>query len=836
MPSLFSFLILLAGASLSADELINPVPRPAMVIDRTRWDFEQGTDGWAAQNRCRLSAEGGLLKVEALGHDPFFHCRVDLPSGQFRLRMKARGKGAGGCSVYWTTSGSPRGEDKVVHFALRHDNQWHEYETSFPVDARLTDVRLDPGSDVGAFDIDWIELIREELHPLTIDRAETLADLVRFHVTNHRESPLEFSALGKAHSIAAGGTATLDMALKKDRPLESVTLALTSAGLPEVRRTIWVHHPQLDTDWLVRKGDGFELRIARDGSVARIERGGQLLAIFGPLVHRGERLPALRLVEEQPRVRFEGDDLRVLLSVSGPEIRVSIQGSQRWTGPVVRVGGGLEQGLLAGLEYLGKGERSSTKLDVETEEHLRFAPDPLKVTMPLMAFVTDKASVAMHWNDMSNQPLYATPNFFDCTPDHYMALEGDAIEATLRVDQAPLEEAILWAVRKDGLPPLPESPRSSEAQWALCLQALNGPLKTAEGWGHCVEPNWERRPFAPMASTIWRLTGEILPLPNLATGGSHVDNDSIYFVTGRADQWLERRRREIQNFLRAQQPDGSYRYDGTYRRGHFENTASGVCARPAAELLEYAWMTGDENALKAGLRTLDYMQRFRTPRGAQVWEVPLHTPDQLASAHLVTAYVHGYQLTNNPEYLRSARKWALSGVPFVYLWGRYPVMLYGTPPVFGSTHWKGTCWLGRPVQWVGGVYAYALTQLAPYDDALDWNHLARGILIAAEQMQYPDGPNAGLLPDAFDIAHQQRVPANINPCALVSLRFMLDGQLDSLAVATDGKHRVVAPFPVTLQDGYALIQGQRGLHYQILLDGQRVIDVESQGLDRVPLD
>jgi hypothetical protein len=594
--------------------------------------------------------------------------------------------------------------------------------------------------------------------------------------------------------------------------------------------------PSIETDWLVRQGDNFAVRIARDGSLVRIERDGELLAIFGPLVHRGEHLPALRLVEEQPGVRFQGDGVAVRLSVAGSEIAVSIEGSQSWTGPVVRVFGELEQGLLAGLEYLGKGERSSTTLDVETPEHLRFAPDPLKVTMPLMAFVTGKASVAVHWKDMTNQPLYATPNFFDCTSDHYMALEGNRIEATIRVDQRPLEEAILWAVQKQGLPALPEPPRAPEEQFALCLQALNGPLKTADGWGHCVEPNWVRRPFAPMASTIWRLTGETLPLPELAVGGSHVDNDSIYFVTGRAAQWQEQKRREVQNFLRGQQPDGSYRYDGTYRRGHFENTASGVCARPAAQLLEYAWMTGDEAALKAGLRTLDYMQRFRTPRGAQVWEVPLHTPDQLASASLVSAYVRGYQLTDNPEYLRSARKWALSGVPFVYLWDRYPIMIYGTPPVFGSTHWKGTCWLGRPVQWVGGVYAYALTQLAPHDDSLDWNQLARGILIAAEQMQYPDGPNVGLLPDAFDIAQQQRVPANINPCALVSLRMVLDGQLDSLAVATDGKHRVVAPFPVTLEDGHAVIQGQPGLRYQILLDGQRIIDVPSQGLDRVPLD
>ena len=58
---------------------------------------------------------------------------------------------------------------------------------------------------------------------------------------------------------------------------------------------------------------------------------------------------------------------------------------------MVRVFGGLRQGLFAGLEYLGAGEHSSSRLDIETDEHVRFAPDPLKVTMPLMAFVTDRA-------------------------------------------------------------------------------------------------------------------------------------------------------------------------------------------------------------------------------------------------------------------------------------------------------------------------------------------------------------------------------------------------------------------------------------------------------------
>ena len=198
--------------------------------------------------------------------------------------------------------------------------------------------------------------------------------------------------------------------------------------------------------------------------------------------------------------------------------------------------------------------------------------------------------------------------------------------------------------------------------------------------------------------------------------------------------------------------------------------------------------------------------------------------------------MRGYELTGNEEYLRHARKWALSGVPFVYLWGSRPIMLYSTPPVFGATNWRAPCWIGLPVQWVGGVYAYALTMLAPYDDSLDWNHLARGILISAEQQQYPDGEWIGLLPDSVVLQTQERRPWRINPCALVSLRLVLDGQLDSLSVAADDGHRVVAPFPATLRDGKAHVEARQGVQYQVLIDGSRIVDVESRGEDVVAVE
>jgi hypothetical protein len=198
--------------------------------------------------------------------------------------------------------------------------------------------------------------------------------------------------------------------------------------------------------------------------------------------------------------------------------------------------------------------------------------------------------------------------------------------------------------------------------------------------------------------------------------------------------------------------------------------------------------------------------------------------------------VRGYELTGNEEYLARARSWALTGVPFVYLWGRYPTMVYATIPVYGATNWRAPNWIGLPVQWCGSVYAYALGLLAPYDQTLDWKRLARGILIAAEQMQYPDGKLVGCLPDIFDLPAQRRAGPSINPCALVSLRMLLDGEVDFLSVAADAGHRVAAPFPVTIREGKAYVRAERGVDYQVLVDGQRIVDIKSQGTDVISLD
>jgi hypothetical protein len=374
----------------------------------------------------------------------------------------------------------------------------------------------------------------------------------------------------------------------------------------------------------------------------------------------------------------------------------------------------------------------------------------------------------------------------------------------------------------------------------LSLKAYRGLILDSDngGWFHAVVPGVRQSPeqgafFADCASAIWKITGDVPDVPRLQLGGSHVRNSASYFVSGRAAQWLETVDREATRLIHTQQADGSYRYEGRYRRGHFENTASGICARPASQLLEHARYTGSPESLQAGLRALQFLARFRTPRGAQTWEVPLHTPDILASAHAVWAHVRAYELTGHQEHLLQARRWALTGLPFVYQWSNQPIMLYATTPVYGATNWQGPNWIGLPVQWCGTVYAYSLLMLADHDATLDWSKVAEGILICGEQMQYPAGPSVGCLPDVFELSRQRRRPADINPGALISLRLRVAGELDALAVARDDQHRIVAPFPVTLEQGQARIRARQGTRFQAIVDGTRIVDVVSQGVDTV---
>ena len=832
--------VVLAAPRLLGGEQINPYPRRQGVGAKLyEWDFASGVGGWKALHDCTLAAADGVLTITSTGNDPYLAAGVKLPAtADIILKLRARFSTGAGGQVFWTTAANGgTTENRSTRFRIAHDGKWREYSVPLGVRGSLTSLRLDPGAGPGTAEVDWIRLYAARMHPLEIVRVDSTGREVVLDVRNHSAAPVDFSLGGRQHTVRAGKILSAAVRPAGDGPFEVMQLSVASPGAGPLNRNVAVYRSGAKAGWLLQTSESITLHVAKDGSGAVLRRDGKVVAILAPLVHRDGAVPKLSVAQDARGIRLAGSGLASRLSLAGDELTVDITSDAPVEGPVLRAIGPLEQGIFAGLEYLGKAERSSSRLDIETDEHLRFAPDPLKVTMPLMAVVTDRVTAAMTWKDMALQPRFASPNFVDGAADHRMSLEGKKISTTILLSApGPITDAILWSVKKRGLPALPKAPRSRAEQWALCMKAFNGPLKGKGGWGHCIEARWPRRFYAAHADAIWRLTGRAPDVPEIVAGGGHIRSEAVFFVTGRGRQWAEMARTRARGLIARQKPDGSYRYEGKYRRGHFEDTATGVCARPAADLLDYARQTGDPEALAAGLRTLEYMKRFRTPRGAQFWELSIHTPDILAAAHLVRAYVRAYELTGKAEHLALARQWALSGVPFVYLWGRYPTMTYATTPVFGATNWRAPNWIGRPVQWCGISYAHALTLLAPHDETLDWNHLARGILISGERQQYPDGDRAGCLPDVFVLPEQHRAGPSINPSALVVLRRALAGEAATLAVATAGGRRVLSPFPVTIREGKAHIHGRKGVKYQVLVDGTRVMEIDSRGSDVVSLD
>lgn len=239
--------------------------------------------------------------------------------------------------------------------------------------------------------------------------------------------------------------------------------------------------------------------------------------------------------------------------------------------------------------------------------------------------------------------------------------------------------------------------------------------------------------------------------------------------------------------VRRFQPDGTLPYrqaEGKpdYGSTHSEPDANGMTALAVRTVLEAAVFTGDADLVRDGLRLLAGLDRFdnTVPRGAQTWEIPLHTPDILASAHLVRAYTLGYLLTGDEALRARAVYWAWTGVPFVYLVNPTPgrVGPYSTIAVLGATSWQAPVWFGQPVQWCGLVYADALYDLAPLDPDGPWRRLADGIAAAGIQHTWKedDADRAGLLPDFFHLREQYADGPAINPGSLQASALRLYGR------------------------------------------------------------
>jgi hypothetical protein len=268
-----------------------------------------------------------------------------------------------------------------------------------------------------------------------------------------------------------------------------------------------------------------------------------------------------------------------------------------------------------------------------------------------------------------------------------------------------------------------------------------------------------------------------------------------------------------------------------YGRTHFADHANGLSASRLFQALLGAAFSGDDALIDAAVKVLDKQTQLyygSVPRGAQTWEMPLHTPDILASAYLIRCYILGYEMTGNPHYLEQAEYWAWTGLPFIYLENPTDgeVGAYATIAVLGATNWEAPVWFGQPVQWCGLVYSSALFDLAAYRGNGPWKTLAKGIAQTGLRMSFPlsDPERQGLLPDFYHLRAQTPDGPAINPG---TVQGNLPGVFDmpplfSLKRAPESRAIIIAPCDIeiledTTEQTHIALRGWKSGDYKIIL-------------------
>lgn len=481
------------------------------------------------------------------------------------------------------------------------------------------------------------------------------------------------------------------------------------------------------------------------------------------------------------------------------------------------------QAIFPGLEYLDN-EPSSSESDIRGPQSKRQVPNSAKITMPMMAVQNGDSYVGLAWKEDSGNPdkfsaLFDSPDRIFHSGGHVMGVvfpgsdgenrvEGSLLPyhgETLKANQSLKLNALLFGGHGDsavdavkqfvawnGLPKVPDEGTFEDYNALASAGWLDSKIREGDLFRHAFWPGFEAHAAAdapmlmeylatqksPRADELKAVAktalARVKPEDYNSASVSHITYPVAALVYGGVEQNAERAAQKARDLLNRFEPDGRVLYQkrpdgGDLGSTHFAPDANGLTAQVVESLLENATFAGDVDLIKQGIEKLRALDKFKNtvPRGAQTWEVPLHTPDILASAHLLRAYTLGYELTGDAHFLEQAKYWAWTGVPFVYL--RNPtskaVGAYGTIAVLGATQWAAPVWFGQPVQWCGLVYADALYHFAPHDPTGPWKQVADGITATGIQFTWKqtDKERQGLLPDYYLLRPQMSSGPAINP-------------------------------------------------------------------------
>jgi len=763
------------------------VPVPAAGKTAVEWDFSKGLHGWTGNGRVEnLSSSPEGLLVKSTGEDPWIEGpAVDLPGDKIiRVKIRMKSNADAGAELFY---GRVFQAGDSVPFTARTDGQWHDY--SLVIRDKLgpgTRFRLDPCIGAGAVTVARISV--ETISEIIVPSLEKPREPNR---TSERQAPVKSGDLEFRHYGGTWGNFGLNVnGVEMAAGYQGELIGLVFDEQPE-----WLNLKDADVTFDNPSTSKANLKDSKGGTW-KIRRS----------IKSANQQETL-IVEIELKADKDRDIIHIPWLTIFPGLGT--------------FGEHKDQGLFAGLEYLCD-EPSSSEADITTPDHIRRVPDPVKITFPLMTIARGGNYIGVIW-----EPSEAVAATFD-SPDriynsgaHVMALSGPGV-GDRRFEnafcaQAPLRlranqslkvtmmiiggkgKSIVPAVRHyvalKGLPDVPEFEGGLDAAVDLLTHGwLDSEINEDGLFRHAVwGDNFPAGPAADAAMYIDWLAdntkneslreklinqksdalSKIPPGQPFSSSVSHAHLPNAPLVFGRAFEFVQQRRSQALNLLTGFDADGVKLYrpgDTDYSKTHFAKHANGLAGRDMAGILEGAALSADKELIGEALQLLDKQTALyadTVPRGAQTWEVPLHTPDILASAHMVKAYTLGYMISGRQEYLDQAKYWAWTGVPFVYLHAPTSgqVGAYSTIAVLGATNWKAPLWLGRPVQWCGLVYCSALHLLSEFDPDGPWEKIARGITVTGLQMSWPqsDEERQGLLPDFFDLRAQIAAGPAINP-------------------------------------------------------------------------
>ncbi len=739
----------------------------------------------------RLEAASAGMAIHISGPDPYISGPpTGAPAGKtLWLRLRLRSDVGGALQVFFYED-YPREAQSVT--ASVPAKRWADVAMPLPPITPNTKLRLDPPGTSGVCTVASIEIAERQLiAPPRWTKPPSVPETGRLTVRSGDLSLSHASNTHGAFEIAVGG---YPMATGWSR----LPLAYTIGGMPR-----WTDLTQRGRTSVRRKGATIETALtASDPDGAR----WSVTQRFTPSKVSG----VVDFVTEIKVNRTRHVSFLPMLAL--------FPGASSF-------GAARERGLFAGLEYLDRPDRSSSEDDLRGTQAQRLVPDASKITFPLMAMQARKRYIGLIW-DMKPwlAAAYDTPDRsfgsganamailfpgsdgFNRSEGSLLPYDGRQLDAgyVLRLNAKIIggpASGVLPAIRKfvslRGLPAPPATgmDRSAYARWAAGGW-LDSKISEGGRFRHAYWPNFAG--FAPHpsadAATWMHWCAAVCGDANLAKRLLEKSDDALNVTdpAGRNSATVSHVTYPVQTLLfgdalagarraheSAEQASTSFAADGTvtyrpsggvdYGTTHFEKHANGLTGAVVARMLTDALVSGDPNLIAQAVKRLRGLDRYRdsAPRGAQTWEVPLHTPDILASAHLVKAYTIGYELTGDRHFLDMATHWAWTGVPFVYLVKPVPepIGLYATIPVYGATNWVAPNWMGLPVQWCGLVYSDALYRLARYDRQTNWKRIADGIAASGIQQSWPatDRDLQGLLPDSVTLKSQNRNAVAINP-------------------------------------------------------------------------